>query len=166
MVSATLFALSPQFAYGWRRFLLRLFGANIGAGVLVRPTVTVTYPWKLSIGDHAWIGDHVTLYTLGPISVGDNAVISQHAYLCAASHDYSRVDFPIFAVAVCIERECWIATDVYIAPGCTIGAGSVIGARSSVFRNVPPGVVCTGSPARVVRQRKPGEPGANTSGLG
>ena len=63
LVQATLFACSPQFMYGWRIFLLRLFGANIGKNVIIRPTVRVTYPWKLSIGDYAWVGDHAELYT-------------------------------------------------------------------------------------------------------
>ena len=59
MTQATLFRLSPQFAYGFRRFVLRLFGASIGQYALVRPTVTITYPWKVTIGDRAWVGDHV-----------------------------------------------------------------------------------------------------------
>ena len=81
MTQATLFRLSPQFAYGFRRRLLRMSGANVGQGVLVRPTVTVTYPWKVSIGDRAWVGDHAVLYSLGEIEIGADAVVSQRAYL-------------------------------------------------------------------------------------
>src|ERR1700687_2685472 len=77
IVQATLFRWSPQFLYGWRRWLLRRFGARIGQGVIIRPTAEITYPWKLSIGDWAWIGDNVTLYTLGEISIGENTVVSQ-----------------------------------------------------------------------------------------
>ena len=65
LVQATLFRLSPQFLFGWRRWLLRLFGARVGAGVLIRPTATITYPWKVAIGDHSWVGDDVVLYSLG-----------------------------------------------------------------------------------------------------
>src|SRR4051812_46747933 len=87
LVQSTLFGLSPQFMYGWRRFLLRLFGARIGDKVLVRPTARITYPWKVSIGNHSWIGDEAILYSLGEIEIGANVVISQRSYICTGSHD-------------------------------------------------------------------------------
>ncbi|WP_201354056.1 putative colanic acid biosynthesis acetyltransferase [Hydrogenimonas urashimensis] len=147
------FKLSPQVMYGWRRFLLRLFGAKIGKDVLIRPSVTITYPWKVSIGDYSWIGDNVELYSLGEIKIGSNVVISQKSYLCAASHDYNKEDFPIWSKKITIEDECWLATDVYVAPGITIGKGTIVGARSSVFKDLPPGKVCVGSPAKPIKDR-------------
>jgi len=147
------FKLSPQILYGWRRFLLRLFGAKIGKGVIIRPTVTVTYPWKVRIGDDSWIGDNAELYSLGEIEIGSNVVISQKSYLCAASHDYDKEDFPIWSKKITIEDECWLATDVYVAPGVTIGKGTVVGARSSVFKDVPAEKVCMGSPAKIIKDR-------------
>lgn len=153
IVQATLFACSPQFMYGWRNWLLRLFGAKIGVGVIVRPSAKITYPWKVSIGDHSMIGDEVVLYSLGEIEIGENAVISQRSYLCAASHDYTKPDFPIYAKKVCIGAQVWVATDVFVAPGVTIGEGSVVGARSSVFHNLPPMMVCVGSPAKPIKPR-------------
>ena len=74
LIQGTLFRMSPQFMYGFRRFLLRLFGAKIGKKVIIRPSVKITYPWKLSIGDYSWIGDQVDLYTLGNITIGKNVV--------------------------------------------------------------------------------------------
>jgi putative colanic acid biosynthesis acetyltransferase WcaF len=153
LVQSTLFGISPQFMYRWRNFLLRLFGAKIGKGVFIRPTVKITYPWKLSIGDYSWIGDDVNLYTLGEIEIGNNSVISQKSYLCAASHDYDKPDFPIWAKKITIEDECWLATDVYVAPGITVGRGAVVGARSSIFKDLPPGMVCIGSPAKPIKKR-------------
>jgi putative colanic acid biosynthesis acetyltransferase WcaF len=153
IVQATLFAISPQFMFGWRRWLLRLFGAKVGRGVLLRPSVRVTYPWNVSIGDYAWVGDDVVLYSLGEIEIGEHAVVSQRSYLCAASHDYTRVDFPIYARKVTLEAQAWLATDVFVAPGVTIGKGAVVGARSSVFHDLPPMMVCVGSPARPTRPR-------------
>ena len=153
LVDFLFFKLSPQIMYGWRRFLLRLFGAKIGKGVIIRPSVTITYPWKVSIGDHSWIGDNVDLYSLGDIEIGANVVISQRSYLCAASHDYTKEDFPIWSKKIAIEDECWLATDVYVAPGITIGKGSVVGARSSVFKDLPSGMVCVGSPAKPIKKR-------------
>jgi len=154
LVQATLFRLSPQFSYSWRRFLLRLFGAKIGKGVIIRPTVKITYPWKVKIGNFSWIGDDVTLYSLGDIEIGMNTVISQKSYLCTGSHDYSKKNFPIFSNKISIKDGCWLATDVYIAPGVTIGNGAVIGARSSVFNNLEGNKVYVGSPAKYIKNRK------------
>lgn len=153
LVQATLFRASPQFAYGFRAFLLRLFGAKIGIKTVIRPSATITYPWKVSIGDYSWIGDDVVLYSLGEITIGNHAVVSQRSYICAADHDLKQVDFPIRAFPVYIEDQAWLATDVYIAPGITIGKGAVIGARSSVFKDMPAGMVCMGSPCRAVKPR-------------
>jgi putative colanic acid biosynthesis acetyltransferase WcaF len=154
IVEATLFGLSPQIAYGWRRWLLRLFGARVGTGVQVRASARVTYPWKVEIGDHAWIGDEVVLYSLGEIVIGSNTVISQRCYLCTGNHDFSRPDFPIYAKSVRIGAEAWLATDVFVAPGVSVGQGTVVGARSSVFKDLPAMMICHGSPARPVRPRE------------
>jgi putative colanic acid biosynthesis acetyltransferase WcaF len=153
IVQGTFFRMSPQFLYGFRNFLLRLFGAKIGKKVIIRPTARITYPWKVSIGDYSWIGDDVVLYSLGEIEIGKNVVISQKSYICTASHDYLQSDFPIFAKKSTIEDECWLATDVFVSPGITIGEGSVIGSRSSVYKDIPSNKVCIGSPAKIIRER-------------
>ena len=153
IVQSTLFACSPQFAYKWRVFLLRMFGAKIGKNVVIRSSVKTTYPWKLTIGDNAWVGDSVDLYTLGDIVIGNNAVVSQRSYLCTGSHDHKSKAFDIYAQPIIIEDEAWVATDVFIAPGVTIGKGAVIGARSSVYKNMPEGMICTGSPAKPIKER-------------
>jgi putative colanic acid biosynthesis acetyltransferase WcaF len=153
MVQASVFRWSPQFAYGWRRFLLRLFGAQIGEAVIIRPTATITYPWKLKIGDYSWIGDHVTLYTLGYITIGKHTVVSQGCHLCAADHDYEDLTFPIRAKSIVIGDEVWIASDVFVAPGVTIAEATVVGARSSVFRHLPAAMICLGHPCVPVRPR-------------
>jgi putative colanic acid biosynthesis acetyltransferase WcaF len=154
LVDALLFRPSPQILYGWRRALLRLFGARLGKDVRIRASARVTYPWKLEIGDHAWVGDEVVLYTLGPIRLGAHAVVSQRSYVCAGTHDHRQVDFPLVARPVEIGAEAWIATDVYIAPGVTVGRGTVVGARSSVFSDLPAGMICRGTPARPVAPRR------------
>ena len=153
IVQALFFKTSPQFLYGWRRFLLRCFGAKVGKGVILRPSVHTQFPWKVSIGDYSWIGDNAVLYSLGDITIGNNVVISQKCYLCAASHDYTKADFPIYSMPVVIEDECWLATDVYVGPGVTVGKGTLVGARSSVFKSLPAGMICTGSPAKPVKER-------------
>lgn len=153
VVQASLFRWSPQFAYGFRRQLLRLFGMTVGDGVLVRPSATITYPWKVVIGAHAWIGDDVVLYSLGDIHIGAHSVVSQRSYVCAADHDHRRLDFPIRARPIRIDDQVWIGTDVFVGPGVHVAQAAVVGARSSVFQDLPAAMVCLGSPCRPVKPR-------------
>ena len=153
IVQAIFFACSPQFMYGWRRILLRIFGAKIGKNVLLRSSVKITYPWKLSIGDNSWIGDCVDLYTLDNIEIGSNVVVSQKSYLCTGFHNYKKSTFDIQTKKITIKDGVWIATDVFIAPGVLVGRNSIVGARSSVFSNIKPDSVYFGSPARYISKR-------------
>jgi putative colanic acid biosynthesis acetyltransferase WcaF len=160
LVRDTLFLCSPQPLYGFRNWLLRLFGARIGKNVLIRPSVRVTYPWKLTICDNAWVGDFVELYTLGEIYIGENACVSQNSYICTGSHDYRSVAFDIYARPIRIEPEAWVASDVFVGPGVTVGRGAVVGARSTLMRDAPAYAILSGSPARVVGSREPGQTSA------
>lgn len=153
IVQATLFALSPQVLYGWRNVLLRLFGAQVGAGVIVRPSARVTYPWKVSIGDRSWIGDGVELYSLGPIEIGKDAVISQRSYLCTGSHDMTRPSFDIYAEPIVVEDEAWVCSDVFVHPGVTVARGSVVAARSVLRASTTPYDIYAGYPAKRVGSR-------------
>lgn len=147
------FKPSPQVLYGWRRFLLRSFGAKIGKGVIIRPSAQFTYPWKISIGDNSWVGDEVVLYSLGEIEIGCDTVISQRSYICTGSHNYNTENFDIYAKKISIGNKCWLATDVYVAPDVTIGDFTVVGARSSVFKDLPSNKVCKGNPAEPFKNR-------------
>ncbi|HTE34251.1 MAG TPA: putative colanic acid biosynthesis acetyltransferase [Chryseolinea sp.] len=153
IVQATLFSWSPQFLYGWRIFLLKLFGARIGKHVKIRSTVKVTYPWKLSIGDYSWVGDDCVLYNLGDITIGNHVAIAHKVYVNTGGHEYDKMTFDIFFKPVAIEDECWITNDVYIAPGVTIGKGTIVSARSSVLKSLPPGKICVGTPAKPIKDR-------------
>lgn len=165
LTQATLFRWSPQFAYSFRRSLLIFFGAKVGRGVLVRPTATITYPWKVVIGERSWIGDDVVIYSLGQIVIGENTVVSQKSYLCAADHDHRQRDFSIRARPIEIGSEVWVATDVFVGPGVSIGDGAVVGARSSVYTNLPSAMLCLGSPCRPVKARNaPGLPATGEKG--
>jgi putative colanic acid biosynthesis acetyltransferase WcaF len=153
IVQASLFRGSPQFMYGWRRFLLRVFGAKIGKRVLVRGTARITYPWKLTIGDYSWVGDFAELYTLGPIEIGSSAVVSQNAYLCTGSHDFRSPTFDICLRPIRVEDEAWVAAGAFVHPGVTIGRGSVVGARSVVDKDTEPFAIYMGAPAVKVGTR-------------
>lgn len=153
IIQSTLFSLSPQFAYNWRNFLLKIFGAKIGKNVLIRPTVRITYPWKLTIGDNSMIGDFVELYNLAEITIENDVVISQKSYICTGSHDLNKITFDLKVKPIYIKEQAWIAADVFIAQGVTIGRGTVIGIRSTVFKDMPDSMICYGNPAIAVRQR-------------
>lgn len=153
IVQALLVKPLPQGLYPVRRLLLRAFGAKIGKKVRIRPGVEVTYPWKLSIGDYSWIGDNVTLYSLGPIVIGSQTVVSQNSYVCAADHDYTQAAFPIRERPIAIGNQVWIASDVWVGPGVIIGDGTVVGARSTVITDLAAGMVCIGSPCKAVKPR-------------
>jgi putative colanic acid biosynthesis acetyltransferase WcaF len=152
-IQNTLFAWSPQPFFGWRNFLLKLFGAQIGKKVNIRPTVRITFPWKIKIGDYCWIGDNSYLYSLGEIEIGNHVAISHRVYLCTGNHVYTKLSFDILAQPIKIEDEVWLPNDVFIGPGVTIGKGCVIGARSTVLNNMPEGMICFGYPAKPIRKR-------------
>jgi putative colanic acid biosynthesis acetyltransferase WcaF len=153
MIQDILFRLSPQAFFGWRVFLLRTFGATIGKNVRIRPTVRVNFPWKLSIGDNVWVGDDCIFYNLAPISLGSNVALAHSVYMCTGLHDYTKVDFPIDALPIRVEDQVWLTNDIFVGPGVTVGRGCVVGARSSVLHDLPPGMVCYGSPAKPAKPR-------------
>ena len=148
-----LFRPSPRLCWGWRRFLMRMFGAKVGHRAAVDNTVRIWAPWNLTLGDHSAIGHHVDLYCLAPVVVGSNSIVSQYSFLCTGSHDYNQPHFPVTSKPVTIGEGTWIAADVFVGPGVTIGDGTVVGARSSVFRDIPANTIAAGNPARVIKPR-------------
>ena len=148
LVQAIAFPITPHSCHRIRIALLTLFGAKVGQGVIIRPSARFFYPWNVSIGDYSWIGDDVVFYSLEQITVGCHTVVSQKSYLCTGSHDISDPQFRLQTAPITIGSGAWVATDCFIAPGVTIGANSVIGARSSVFKDMPVQYVCLGSPCQ------------------
>ncbi|HVS53806.1 MAG TPA: WcaF family extracellular polysaccharide biosynthesis acetyltransferase [Opitutaceae bacterium] len=151
-VVAVLFRSSPNFFPGWRNFLLRCFGARIGRGVRIHPSVRVMFPWNLALADHVVIGHGANLYALAPISIASHVLISQGVHLCAGSHDYRQPHFPIAHAPITIGSGTWIAAEAFVGPGVNVGAGAVVGARSVVMNDVAARTLVAGNPARVVRQ--------------
>jgi putative colanic acid biosynthesis acetyltransferase WcaF len=145
---------SPRRAHGWRRFWLERFGASFGKASGTKASTKVTHPWLLSIGAYSMVAEGVVIYNLGPVSIGDHSVISQDAYLCAGTHDYTRPDLPLQRPPIKVGSGVWICAGAFIGPGVTIGDNAVVGARAVVTRDVPAGVVVAGNPARVIKTRK------------
>jgi putative colanic acid biosynthesis acetyltransferase WcaF len=157
LVQATVFRWSPRPLHGFRARLLRLFGADIPAPtqVVIFPTARITFPWKLSLAPRAMVGPYVNLYNLAPISLGRGANVSQNGHLCAGTHDYTRWAMPLVAKPIVIGENAWLAADVFVGPGVTIGALCVVGARSVVVKDLPPRTVCAGNPCRPLKERPP-----------
>ena len=153
LVQAIAFPLTLHAHHAPRRVLLRLFGAHIGKGVVIRPTARFTYPWKVEIGDYSWVGDDVVFYSLDWIRVGQHCVVSQKSYLCTGSHDYQDPAFGLKTAPITLENGVWLATDVFVGPGVRIGANTVVGSRSSVFSDLPGQQICLGTPCRPQRLR-------------
>ena len=148
-----------------RAMLVRAFGGKLGRNVRLRRTTLIEIPWNLEIAADVSIGDEVILYSLGPIRIGPRTSISQYAHLCSGTHDYTRSDYPLLLQPIVIGEDCWIAADVFIGPGVTISDRTVVGARASVFGDLPPDVVAVGNPARPIKPRQftrvdPPPPGA------
>lgn len=148
-----LYRPSPRILHAWRRFLLRLFGATIGAGAHPYPTAHIWAPWNLEMGKHSCLGDRVDCYSVDTIRLGVNATVSQYTFLCTASHDYSRLDMPLITAPITIEANAWVAADVFIGPGVTVGIGAIVGARSTILKDVRPMMVVAGNPPRTLRER-------------
>lgn len=149
-----LFRFSPRPLWGWRRWLLRLFRAKIGPQVHIYPSVRITIPWNLALGRQCAVGDRVILYALGPITIGPRATVSQGVHLCAGTHDLSQPHRPLVKPPIDIGADCWIAADAFIGPGVTVGAGAIVGARAVVVKDVAPGLVVAGNPARPLQKTR------------
>lgn len=153
IVSATLYRLPLPRMPGWRRFLLRAFGAKLDPTCNIRPGVRVVHPWLLAVGKFSCLGDGVRVYNLGRLSVGDHTVISQNVHLCGGTHDYKRRDLPLLRRPIVIGSGVWVCADAFIGPGVTVGDNSVVGARAVVVADVPAATIVAGNPARVVKER-------------
>ncbi|HCA39373.1 MAG TPA: putative colanic acid biosynthesis acetyltransferase [Phycisphaerales bacterium] len=148
------FRWSPRPMHAWRNMLLRLFGAKLHPTARVYPRVIIWCPSRLKMGRDSCVGDDVEIYNVGGVEIGDHAVVSQYAYLCGATHDHEDVNFALVSKPIVIGARAWIAADVFIMAGVTIGEGTVVGARSDVFKDLPPWQVCVGSPARPIKPRE------------
>ena len=145
---------TPPPLHGWRRLVLKAFGARVGKGARIHASVTVWNPRNLELGDHALIGPGVRVYNQGKISVGARAVISQRAHLCASSHDIADRHFQLVLRPIHIGDGCWVAAEAFVGPGVRMGDRAVLGARGALFTDAAPSGVYSGNPAVQVKDRR------------
>lgn len=153
VVQATLWRLAWKRIRVLRPALLRLFGARVAWRSQFAASVDVYFPWALAMGTDTAVGPGVSFYNLGGVTIGDRVVISQNAYLCGGTHDYTRGNYPLVRKPVVIEDDVWIGAAAFICPGVRIGQGAVVGACAVVTRDVAPWTVVGGNPARFIRER-------------
>ena len=127
---------------------LRLFGAKVGSGVVIRSRVNITFPWRFECGDHVWIGDEVAILSLEQVTIGSHVSLSQRAYLCTGSHDFGKVSFDLITRPIEIGDGCWVGAQAFVGPGVTMGEGSRCLAGAVVVKEVAAGTTVGGVPAK------------------
>jgi len=154
ILAQPLFRWSPRPMFGWRRFLLRCFGARVGTGAHVYPSVRIEIPWNLELGECAAVGDRAWIYNLGPVRIGARATVSHGAHLCAGSHDYRDPTLPLLRLPIEIGAQAWVCAQAFIGPGSEVGEGAVVGAGAVSNGRVEPWTVVAGNPAVFVKRRE------------
>ena len=137
----------------WRNFVLRLFGAKISPRAGVYCSAKIMAPWNLVLDRNAWIGPHCVLENDETIHLMEDSTISQYCYVCTSSHDITKKSHDLISKPIVIEKKAWVAADSFVGMGVTIGEGAVVGARSSVFKDVEPWTVVGGNPAKFIKKR-------------
>lgn len=135
-----------------RAMVLRLFGAKVGHGVVIRKGVDISFPWRIAIGDHAWIGQEVMILSLDEVKIGKSACISQRVFLCTGSHDFRSDTFDLRTSPIEIGESAWVAACCFVGPGVKMHAGSMATAGSVVVSDVPTKTIVGGSPAEFVSE--------------
>ena len=146
---------SPRPFFGWRRMVLRSFGARVGKHVHVYSSTKILMPWNIELGDWCALGEDVYVYSLGRVRIGRCATVSYRSHLCAGTHDHLDPKMPLVKSPVTVGDNVWIGTEAFIGPGVTVGNGAVVGARAVVVRDVPSLCIVAGNPARQIGVRPP-----------
>lgn len=137
--------------------LLRMFGAGVGKGVNIKPSVNIKYPWLLKIGDFSWIGEHVWIDNLTGVEIGSNVCLSQGAMLLTGNHNFKKITFDLMVGNIVLEDGVWIGARAVVCPGVTCGSHSVLTVGSVATSDLPPYGICRGNPAMKVKDRVIGE---------
>ncbi|NJL23192.1 MAG: colanic acid biosynthesis acetyltransferase WcaF [Leptolyngbyaceae cyanobacterium SM1_3_5] len=135
-------------------WILRGFGAQIGQQVRIKPGVRIKFPWRLTIGDHVWLGEDAWLDNLAPITIDSHVCVSQGVYLCTGNHDWSEPNFQLNPGSIHIEESSWIAARAVIGPGVRVGKGAVLALGGVTGRSLEPMTVYSGNPAQPIKVRK------------
>ncbi|MEE1091826.1 MAG: WcaF family extracellular polysaccharide biosynthesis acetyltransferase [Prevotella sp.] len=139
---------------GIKVFLLRLFGAKIGKGLVIKNNVTVKFPWKLVVGDNCWLGEHCWIDNLDCVTIGSNVCVSQGAMLLTGNHDYNIYNMPYRNAPIVIEDGAWVGARAVVCPGVTVHSNAVLSVGSVATRDLEENAIYQGVPAQKIRCRK------------
>jgi putative colanic acid biosynthesis acetyltransferase WcaF len=153
LVSLFLFRLCPFSLSALKCAVLRAFGAKIGRGVVIKPQVKITFPWKLEVGNYVWLGEECWLLNLDRIVIGSNVCISQRAFLCTGNHNHRLPTFDLIVKPITIEDGAWLGAGSWVGPGIKIGSHSVLTASSVMTGDMEPWGIYQGNPAQFVKRR-------------
>ena len=153
VVGLVLFRLCPFSFSALKRVVLRAFGATIGKNVTIKPRVNITFPWKLSVGDHVWLGEECWLLNLERIIIASNVCISQRTVLCTGSHNYKKSTFDLITRPIKVEDGAWVGAGCWVGPGVTLGSHAVLTLGSVATKNLAANGIYQGNPAVLVKQR-------------
>ena len=153
-VSLLVFRLCPLKFSALKCSLLRLFGARVGQGCVIKPNVKITFPWKLTLGDHVWLGEECWLLNLARITIADHVCLSQRAFLCTGNHNYKSPTFDLMVKPIEIQQGAWIGANAFVGPGVTVGRQSVLTAGSIATNNLDPDGIYQGHPAQFLKKRE------------
>ncbi len=135
-------------------FLLRLFGAQIGKGVVIKPSVNIKYPWRLKIGNHTWIGEKVWIDNLADVEIGDHCCLSQAAMLLCGNHNYKKISFDLITKKIILENGVWIGANTIVTPGVVCESHMVLTVNSVLSQNAEPYKIYSGNPAKLIKTRE------------
>lgn len=139
---------------GLKVWLLRLFGAKIGKNVVIKPKVNIKYPWKLTIGNHCWIGESVWIDNLSEVTIEDNVCVSQGAFLLCGNHNYKLSSFDLMIAPIILKEGSWIGAKSIVGPGVTIESHAVLSLGSVASSNLDSYNVYRGNPAVKIKERQ------------
>jgi putative colanic acid biosynthesis acetyltransferase WcaF len=152
-VRIVLYRPTPRPMHAWRSFILRCFGAKMGANCHFYPGAKIWAPWNLDCADQVTAADGAEIYNPAPMHFGSHAIVSQGAYLCGATHDYNVAAFPLLAYEMSFGAHSWVCAKAIVGPGVNLGEGAVLGLGAIATRSLDPWTVHAGSPARQVKER-------------
>lgn len=156
---------NPLFVWsGGKAKLLRLFGAKIGKGVVIKPNLSVKHPWFLTVGDHVWLGEKAWIDNLAPVTIEDDCCLSQGAMLLTGNHNYSMVTFDFISKPIVMKRGSWVGAQAVVCPGVTLGDCAILSVGSVATKDLEPWGIYQGVPAVKVREREITEAGRRYSG--
>lgn len=148
-----IFFYSPLPGSFWKRGLLRIFGAKIGRGVVIKPWVNIKYPWNLRVGDFSWIGEQVWIDNLAPVEIGGDCCLSQGAMLLTGNHNYKKESFDLMIEPIVLESGVWVGAKAIVGPGVRVGSHAVLAVGSVATKDLKEYWIYAGNPATPIRER-------------